>query len=84
MVDAKVIVMEPSDSQALALDSLLRFLDLEPIRVRDLAELRRYQLGAVHDSLALIVGAQGLAEQARREGKEGGKRKEEKKEGGRT
>ena len=59
MVDAKVIVMEPSDSQAQALDSLLRFLDLEPIRVRDLTELRRYQLGAVHDGLALIANVLG-------------------------
>jgi sigma-54 specific flagellar transcriptional regulator A len=61
VVDAKVIVMEPSDAQAQSLDSLLRFLDLEPIRVRDLAELRRYQIGAVHDGLALIVGTQAVA-----------------------
>ena len=37
MVDAKVIVIEPSDSQAGTLEALLRFLDLEPLRVRDLA-----------------------------------------------
>jgi sigma-54 dependent transcriptional regulator, flagellar regulatory protein len=63
VVDAKVIVMEPSDAQAQSLDSLLRFLDLEPIRVRDLTELRRYQVGAVNDCLALIVGSEAVAAQ---------------------
>ncbi len=41
MVEAKVIVIEPSDSEATALQALLRFLDLEPVHVRDLAELRQ-------------------------------------------
>ena len=60
MVDAKVIVMEPSDSQARALEALLRFLDLEPVRFHDLAELGRKTEGA-HDWLALIVGAETIA-----------------------
>jgi sigma-54 specific flagellar transcriptional regulator A len=60
VVDAKVIVMEPSDSQARALEALLRFLDLEPVRFHDLAELGRKTEGA-HDWLALIVGAETIA-----------------------
>lgn len=60
MVDAKVIVMEPSDSQASELAALLRFLDLEPVRFHDLAELGRKTEGA-HDWLALIVGAETIA-----------------------
>jgi sigma-54 specific flagellar transcriptional regulator A len=40
VVEAKVIVIEPSDSEATALQALLHFLDIEPVLVRDLAELR--------------------------------------------
>ena len=47
MVDAKVIVIEPSDLEARGLQTLLRFLDLEPVHVRDLAELRESSLGGV-------------------------------------
>ena len=57
MVDAKVIVMEPSDSQARTLEAVLKFLDLSPVRFHDLAELGRKTEGA-HDWLALIVGAE--------------------------
>ena len=60
MVDAKVIVMEPKDSQARELEALLRFLDLEPVRFHDLAELGRQTEGA-HDWLALIVSAETLS-----------------------
>ena len=60
MVDAKVIVMEPSDSQARELEALLRFLDLDPVRFHDLAELGRKTEGA-HDWLALIVGQETIA-----------------------
>jgi hypothetical protein len=49
--------MDPSDASAESLEALLRFLDLEPVRVRDLPELRQYQQGAVRDCLALIVSA---------------------------
>ena len=59
MVDAKVIVMEPSDSQARSLEALLKFLDLQPVRFHDLAELGRKTHGA-HDWLALIVGAETI------------------------
>ncbi|HEX4152433.1 MAG TPA: sigma-54 dependent transcriptional regulator [Steroidobacteraceae bacterium] len=52
--------MEPSDSQARELEALLRFLDLEPVRFHDMAELGRQTEGA-HDWLALIVGAQTIA-----------------------
>ncbi|MEO7207360.1 MAG: sigma-54-dependent Fis family transcriptional regulator [Steroidobacteraceae bacterium] len=40
MVEAKVIVIEPSELEATALQALLHFLDLEPVLIRDLAELR--------------------------------------------
>lgn len=40
MVEAKVIVIEPSESEATALQALLHFLDLESVLIRDLAELR--------------------------------------------
>jgi sigma-54 dependent transcriptional regulator, flagellar regulatory protein len=60
VVDAKVIVMEPSDSQARELEALLRFLDLDPVRFHDLAELGRKTEGA-HDWLALIVGQETIA-----------------------
>ncbi len=59
MVDAKVIVMEPSDSQARTLEALLKFLDLAPVRFHDLTELGRKTEGA-HDWLALIVGAETI------------------------
>jgi sigma-54 specific flagellar transcriptional regulator A len=60
---AKVIVIEPSDSQAKSLETVLRFLDLEPIHCHDLAEFRRYKLDEPHDWLALIVGRETLATQ---------------------
>jgi sigma-54 specific flagellar transcriptional regulator A len=40
VVEAKVIVIEPSESEATALQALLHFLDLESVLIRDLAELR--------------------------------------------
>ena len=62
MADAKVIVIEPSDSQARNLETLLRFLDLLPVHVHDVAEFRRYQQSESHDWLALIVGKETVAE----------------------
>jgi sigma-54 dependent transcriptional regulator, flagellar regulatory protein len=41
VTEAKVIVIEPADLEANALLALLRFLDLDPVHVRDLAELRQ-------------------------------------------
>jgi len=63
VLDAKVIVIEPSDSQARTLETLLRFLDLEPVHVHDLAEFRRCQHGGAHDWLAVIVGQETVAGQ---------------------
>ncbi len=60
MVDAKVIVIEPSDSQARTLEDLLRFLDLEPVRIHHPSELNRASQSA-QDWLAMIVGAETLA-----------------------
>ena len=60
MLDAKVIVIEPSESQARTLETLLRFLDLEPIHVRNLAEFREYHRGGPHDWLALMVGKESI------------------------
>jgi sigma-54 dependent transcriptional regulator, flagellar regulatory protein len=55
VVDAKVIVIEPSDLEARSLQTLLRFLDLEPVLVHGLAELRELSVGGSHDFLAAIV-----------------------------
>ena len=60
MADAKVIVIEPSDSKAGTLEALLRFLDLEPVRIHNLNELRASH-GAPPDWLAVIVGAETIA-----------------------
>ena len=62
MADAKVIVIEPSKSEARALQALLRFLDLEPLHVHDLDELRQYSQGESQDCLAVIVGKGTVAE----------------------
>ena len=55
MLEAKVIVIEPTESEANALQALLRFLDLEPILVRNLAELRESAHCNTPDCLAVIV-----------------------------
>jgi sigma-54 specific flagellar transcriptional regulator A len=55
VVEAKVIVIEPSDSEATALSALLRFLDLEPIHFHDLAELRKSTHCSTPDCLAIIA-----------------------------
>jgi sigma-54 specific flagellar transcriptional regulator A len=63
VVDAKVIVIEPADSQARTLLTVLRFLDLDPVHVHDLAELREYQRTAAHDWLAVILSQEAIAAQ---------------------
>jgi sigma-54 specific flagellar transcriptional regulator A len=55
VAEAKVIVIEPADLEASALLALLRFLDLEPVHVRDLAELRRSAHCNTPDCLAVIA-----------------------------
>jgi len=55
VVEAKVIVIEPADLEANALQTLLRFLDLEPVRVRNLTELRQSPQYDAADCLAVIV-----------------------------
>jgi sigma-54 specific flagellar transcriptional regulator A len=55
VLEAKVIVVEPSESEANALQALLRFLDLEPIHVRNVAELRASTHCDMPDCLAVIV-----------------------------
>jgi sigma-54 specific flagellar transcriptional regulator A len=60
VVDPKVIVIEPTDSEATAIQALLRFLDLEPVRVRNLAELRQAALGTHQDCLAVMVGRETI------------------------
>jgi sigma-54 dependent transcriptional regulator, flagellar regulatory protein len=61
VADAKVIVIEPSDLEARSLQTLLRFLDLEPIHVHGLAELRELSLGGTHDFFAAIVAKETIA-----------------------
>jgi sigma-54 specific flagellar transcriptional regulator A len=55
VVEAKVIVIEPADLEANALQTLLRFLDLEPVHVRNLSELRQSPHCDAPDCLAVIV-----------------------------
>jgi len=55
VVEAKVVVIEPTESEANALQALLRFLDLEPVLVRDLAELRQSSQCNSPDCLAVIA-----------------------------
>jgi sigma-54 dependent transcriptional regulator, flagellar regulatory protein len=56
VVDAKVIVIEPTVSEGVALTTLLRFLDLEAAHVRDLAEFNSLPQRNSPDLLAVIVG----------------------------
>jgi sigma-54 specific flagellar transcriptional regulator A len=63
VVDAKVIVIEPADGQARTLLTVLRFLDLDPVHVHDLAELREYQRAAAHDWLAVIISQEAISAQ---------------------
>jgi sigma-54 specific flagellar transcriptional regulator A len=62
VADAKVIVIERSDLEARNLQTLLRFLDLEPVHVQDLAELRQSPHSSSQDCLAVIVGKDTMAE----------------------
>jgi sigma-54 dependent transcriptional regulator, flagellar regulatory protein len=55
VVEAKVIVIEPAELEANALQALLRFLDLEPVHVRDLAELRQSAHSNTPECLAVIA-----------------------------
>jgi sigma-54 dependent transcriptional regulator, flagellar regulatory protein len=55
VVEAKVIVIEPTDLEASALQALLRFLDLDPVRVRDLAELRQSAHCNTPECIAVIA-----------------------------
>ena len=56
MINAKVIVIEPTDSEGNALAALLRFLDLEPVHVHNVAELNALPQRESADLLAVIVG----------------------------
>ena len=61
MAEAKVIVIEPTESEASSLQALLRFLDLDPIHVSDLAELRRSPSTFSQECLAVIVAEHTVA-----------------------
>ncbi len=63
MVNAKVIVIEPTDSEGSALTTLLRFLDLEAVHVHDLEELNSSPHCNCADLLAIIVGRQTIESQ---------------------
>jgi sigma-54 specific flagellar transcriptional regulator A len=56
VAEAKVIVIEPTDSEAASLQTLLRFLDLEPLHARNLAELRQFTGDSSLECMAVIVG----------------------------
>jgi sigma-54 dependent transcriptional regulator, flagellar regulatory protein len=55
VLEAKVFVIEPTDSQGGSLANLLRFLDLEPIQIRALKELRASPHCNSPDALAVII-----------------------------
>jgi sigma-54 dependent transcriptional regulator, flagellar regulatory protein len=61
VVDAKVIVIESVPAEARSLLTLLRFLDLEPLHVHDVAALRQLAHGGSQDCLAVIIGKDMLA-----------------------
>jgi sigma-54 specific flagellar transcriptional regulator A len=61
VADAKVIVIEPADSEAAELLTLLRFLDLEPLHVHDLEELRQSRHADSEQYLAVIVGKDSVS-----------------------
>jgi sigma-54 specific flagellar transcriptional regulator A len=61
VVDAKVIVIESVDSEARTLLTLLRFLDLEPVHVHDLAALRQSAHSGSQDCLAVIISKDTVA-----------------------
>ena len=61
MTDGKVILIEPSPTEARTLQTLLRFLDLEPVHVHDLAEFRQSLQSGTHECLAVIVGKDTVA-----------------------
>jgi sigma-54 dependent transcriptional regulator, flagellar regulatory protein len=61
VADAKVIVIERSDSEARSLQTLLRFLDLEPVHVHDLVEFGQSQHGGSQECFAVIVGKSTVA-----------------------
>jgi sigma-54 specific flagellar transcriptional regulator A len=52
--------MEPTDSEGAALSNLLRFLDLEPVHVHDVPELKAVLRCGSADYLAVIVSKQTL------------------------
>jgi sigma-54 dependent transcriptional regulator, flagellar regulatory protein len=61
VADAKVIVIEPTESEAASLQALLRFLDLDPVHVSDLADLRRSPDRFSQECLAVIVAEHTVA-----------------------
>ena len=63
MVAVKVIVIEPTDLQGAALSNLLRFLDLEPVHVHDVVELKSSLRCDITDHLAIVVGKDTLNQQ---------------------
>jgi sigma-54 specific flagellar transcriptional regulator A len=62
VADAKVIVIEPTESEASSLQTLLRFLDLDPCHVKDLAAFRGLGTAISEECLAVIVGEDVVAE----------------------
>jgi sigma-54 specific flagellar transcriptional regulator A len=61
VVEAKVIVIEPSDLEATALQALLHFLELEPVLIRDLAELRSSAHCNTAECMAVIARRETVA-----------------------
>ncbi len=61
MVLAKILVIEAADSPVRILDTLLHFLEIEPVHVPDVAELRRRVAEAPDEWLAVVAGDETIA-----------------------
>ena len=61
MVETKVLVIEPEDSQARVLETTLRFLNIEPVAVQALAQVGAALRARPQDWLAVIVGEDFVA-----------------------
>ncbi len=61
MVENKVLMIEPDDSQARVLETTLRFLNIEPVAVQALAQVGAALQAAPQDWLAVIVGDDFIA-----------------------
>jgi sigma-54 specific flagellar transcriptional regulator A len=61
VVETKVLVFEPNESQARILETMLRFLNIEPVQIEDLAQIGEALRVGPSEWLAVIVGEEIIA-----------------------